>query len=124
MKQTAKTTERDAEWSPVCDRSQLLENAGVAALVNGEQIALFLVVDSEDQLFALGNYDPIGKANVISRGIVGDINGEHVVASPLYKQHFRLSDGQCVEHEEIALPCYETQILDNRVWIRQREAQR
>ena len=34
---------------------------------------------------------------MIGRGIVGDLKGELVVASPIYKQHFRLTDGQCLE---------------------------
>ena len=32
---------------------------------------------------------PLGEAFVLSRGIVGDIQDELCVASPLYKQHFR-----------------------------------
>ncbi|OLO04700.1 hypothetical protein BTW07_07820 [Salinicola socius] len=53
--------------------------------------------DNAGELYALGNYDPFSGANVIGRGIVGDLQGELVVASPIYKQHFRLTDGQCIE---------------------------
>ncbi|WP_110630155.1 nitrite reductase (NAD(P)H) small subunit family protein [Salinicola salarius] len=49
------------------------------------------------ELYAVDNRDPFSGANVIGRGIVGDLEGELVVASPIYKQHFRLTDGQCLE---------------------------
>ena len=42
------------------------------------------------QVYALDNFDPHSGANVLSRGIVGDLSGELVVASPVYKHHFSL----------------------------------
>ncbi|MCE3026556.1 nitrite reductase (NAD(P)H) small subunit family protein [Salinicola sp. DM10] len=53
-----------------------------------------------DCLYAVDNRDPFSGANVIGRGIIGELQGERVVASPLYKQHFRLRDGVCLEHPE------------------------
>lgn len=88
-------------WRPVCRREDLVGNSGVVALVNDVQIALFYLPDAEGQtLYAIENRDPKSGANVIGRGIVGHLGGELVVASPLYKQHFRLRDGQCVEYPE------------------------
>ncbi|MAM57687.1 MAG: hypothetical protein CMN25_10165 [Salinicola sp.] len=49
------------------------------------------------ELYAVDNHDPFSSANVIGRGIIGDLAGELVVASPIYKHHFRLRDGQCLE---------------------------
>ena len=43
------------------------------------------------------NHDPRSGANVIGRGIVGSVKGELVVASPLYKQHYCLRSGRCLE---------------------------
>lgn len=59
--------------------------------------------------------DPIGKAYVMSRGIVGDINGEMCVASPLYKQHFSLKSGQCLEDEAHCLKTWRVTVDDNQV---------
>ncbi|WP_322527884.1 nitrite reductase (NAD(P)H) small subunit [Salinicola sp. LHM] len=53
--------------------------------------------EAAGELYAVDNHDPFSGANVIGRGIVGDLKGELVVASPIYKQHFRLTDGQCLE---------------------------
>ena len=55
---------------------------------------------------AIGNRDPFSGANVLSRGIVGDLNGEVVVASPVYKQHFSLLTGRCIEDASVSVPVY------------------
>ena len=111
-----KLTTRD-EWTLVCDAGELLKGAGVAARVGRFQIAIFKLDDPDESLYAVGNYDPIGRANVISRGIVGDIGGEPVVASPLYKQHFSLMDGRCLEDPAQALPVYTIEVRDECVWV-------
>ncbi len=67
------------QWIDICSMDDLQPNSGVCALVNSEQVAIFYF-PNEDKIYAIGNYDPIGKANVLSRGMVGDINGEPVVA--------------------------------------------
>lgn len=90
----------------ICNKSDLVENSGVCALINNEQVALFYLPDSEKKLYAISNWDPIGKANVLSRGILGDVKGSIVVASPLYKQHFDLETGICLEDESVKVKIY------------------
>jgi|TARA_Y100000031_G_scaffold126651_1_gene143889 nitrite reductase (NADH) small subunit len=89
----------------LCKRTDLVQNSGVCALMNGCQIALFYLPDESPQVYAVANWDPIGEANVLSRGIVGDIDGRLVVASPLYKQHFDLVTGECLE-EDVSVEVY------------------
>ena len=71
----------------------------------------------KNAVYAIHNYDPIGKANVLSKGVVGDINDELVVASPLYKQHFSLTTGRCLENEDVCVATYPARLLDNIVQI-------
>jgi len=85
-------------WRALCRRRDLVANSGVVAWCGGVQVALFYVTD-EQRVYALENRDPQSGANVIGRGILGDLAGEAVVASPLYKQRFRLADGACLEDE-------------------------
>ena len=92
----------------VCRLEDIVPNCGVCALVEGEQVAVFRLDD--DRIFALGNRDPFSGANVLSRGIVGDLKGELVVASPLYKQHFSLVSGRCIEDETVSLPVYRASV--------------
>ena len=68
-------------------------------------------------MFGLENFDPWSRANVMSRGIVGDLAGHLVVASPVYKQHFDLRTGRCIEDESVALRVWNCGVLDGRVWI-------
>ena len=92
----------------VCLLEDILPNSGVCALLDGEQVALFRVGSglADDRVFALGNRDPFSGASVLSRGIVCDLKGELVVASPVYKQHFSLLTGQCVEDPSVSVPVY------------------
>ncbi|GAB3270198.1 nitrite reductase small subunit NirD [Parahaliea aestuarii] len=106
------------QWEVVCTRSDLVVNSGVCALVNGEQVAIYYLPDTERKVYALGNRDPIGKANVMSRGIVGDLGGKLVVASPLYKQHYALETGACLEEEGVFIPCYDVQLDGDEVHVR------
>ena len=99
----------------ICSKNDLVENSGVCALVNGEQIAIFYIPKSEQQVFAISNWDPLGKANVLSRGIVGDLEGKFVVASPLYKQHFDLISGECLEDEAASVKIYPISLEDNKI---------
>jgi nitrite reductase (NADH) small subunit len=99
----------------VCELSDLIENSGICALVEGQQVAIFYLPKTEQKLFAVSNWDPIGKANVISRGIIGDIKGTLVVASPLYKHHFCLETGQCLEDGSVRLDTYTIKIEDDKV---------
>jgi nitrite reductase (NADH) small subunit len=106
-------------WRAACTRRDLVGNSGVVALVDGVQVALFYVPDADDQtLYAIENRDPKSGANVIGRGIVGHIAGDLVVASPLYKQHFRLRDGQCIEYPDQRLRTWQTRFNGDTVEMR------
>tara|TARA_R100001440_G_scaffold29664_1_gene47544 strand:+ start:22767 stop:23180 length:414 start_codon:yes stop_codon:yes gene_type:complete len=99
----------DLQWITVARQSDLIAESGIAVWTPAGPAALFYLPGSKQPLYAIGHYDPIGKANVLARGIVGDIKGELVVASPLYKQHFSLSTGQCLEDETVSVPTFEVQ---------------
>jgi len=101
--QTAESgTAVKARWCTLCTRQDLVANSGVVALLDDAQVALFHLPETSEgeQVFAIENRDPQSGANVIGRGIVGHLKGDLVIASPLYKQHFRLADGSCVEYPE------------------------
>jgi NAD(P)H-dependent nitrite reductase small subunit len=103
------------EWIVVCKLDDIVPNTGVCALVGGHQVAVFRVGD--DALYALSNHDPFSRANVLSRGIVGDLKGELVVASPVYKQHFSLVTGRCIEDETVSVPVYGASIQGENVMV-------
>ena len=91
----------------VCRLDDIVPDTGVCALVDGEQVAVFRI---DQSIYAIGNRDPFSGANVLSRGIVGDINGELAVASPVYKQHFSLVTGRCIEDPSVSVPVYRARV--------------
>ena len=101
--------------TPVCRLDDIVPYTGVCALVDGRQIAVFRLGD--DTLYAIDNYDPFSRANVLSRGIVGDQKGEVVVASPVYKQHFSLTSGQCLEDPTVSISVFRVRLDGDVVWI-------
>ncbi|RRJ83977.1 nitrite reductase small subunit NirD [Aestuariirhabdus litorea] len=103
-------------WKAVCLLDDIDPNTGVCALVNGHQVALFRLAQG-DQLFAIGNYDPVGGANVLSRGLIAQLGEVTSVASPLYKHHFCLSTGVCQEDSNLRVPTYPVRLRDNRVEV-------
>src|SRR4051812_7850783 len=98
----------------VCRLDDILPDTGVCALVGTEQVAVFRI---REQVYAIGNRDPFSGANVLSRGIVGDLKGELVVASPLYKQHFSLLTGRCLEDESVSVPVYRASVRGEEIFI-------
>jgi len=84
-----------AVWVRVCKVSDLERERGLAALIDGEQVALFRTFD--DRIHAVQQLDPYSGAYVMSRGIVGTKGDAPTVASPMYKQVFDLRTGGCLD---------------------------
>ena len=101
----------------VCIADDIIDGMGVCALLGGRQVAVFRLPGG-GQFYAVANYDPFSKSNVLSRGVVGDIKGQPVVASPIYKQHFNLLTGQCLEDDSVRLETFAVRVMDGIVQIK------
>jgi len=118
------TEKAEKSWRTICDTTDLVKDSGISALLvseansggEDEQIAIFHIPNSEEKIFAVGNYDPIGQANVLYRGLVGCIDDEPVVSSPLYKQHYSLKTGRCLQ-EDKTIAVYDIRIEDEKVQV-------
>lgn len=104
----------EARWEAVCEISDLPPFVGVRALLGSRQVALFRI---NDEIYAIDAFDPFSEAAVLSRGVIGDIKGELVVASPIYKQHFSLKTGACLEYPDVCITVYKTRIADGMVQL-------
>jgi nitrite reductase (NADH) small subunit len=102
-------------WVDVCRAARLLPERGVAALVGGDQVAIFLTHDGA--LYGLDNVDPFSGAAVLSRGIVGDRGGVPTVASPVFKQAFDLRDGRCLDDPDVSVATRVVRIADGTVQV-------
>ncbi|MGH1485357.1 MAG: nitrite reductase small subunit NirD [Cellvibrionaceae bacterium] len=106
-----------SDWVTVCDESDLIPGTGICALLGVEQVAVFKT-RKDNTVYAISNYDPIGKANVLSRGITGSIGDDIVVASPLYKQHFNLATGVCLEDSEQSVKAYSVRVEAGKIQLK------
>jgi nitrite reductase (NADH) small subunit len=102
---------------PVCRYADLEPKRGVAALVDGVQVAIFRL--AEGTVLAVGHHDPFCGANVIARGLVGTRGDVPTVASPMYKQVFDLRSGVCLDDPSVTLGSYPVEVDPDgvvRVW--------
>lgn len=90
-------------WQDICAANDVQSGLGVRALLGKEQVAIFRLAE---KLYAVNAIDPFTNAAVLGRGIVGDLKDQPVVASPIYKQHFNLETGKCLEDESVEIKVY------------------
>ena len=104
-----------SEWRDVCPIDDVFPGTGVAALIDGEQIAIIRTRDG--LLAALSNFDPFSNAFVIARGIIGDRAGVPKIASPIYKQNFNLHTGECLDDPNVRLAVFPIRVLAGRIQV-------
>lgn len=108
-------TEALLHWTDVCAVEDILPNTGVCALVGSRHVAVFRT--GTDRWFAIDNLDPKSGASVLSRGLVGNLGDRVVVASPLYKNHFDLQTGECLEQPEHSVRTHPVQAEQGRIRV-------
>ena len=91
-------------WTAICRYRQLEPERGVAALVEGAQVAVFRLHDGD--LRAIGNIDPVSGTAVLSRGIVGSRGSAPTVISPMHKQAYDLRTGECLDLTGVRVAVY------------------
>ena len=104
-------------WNAVCMIDDILPNTGICALVNNRHVAVFHVKADTRQMYAIDNFDPNAGASVLSRGLVGNLGERIVVASPIYKHHFDLQSGECLEAPENSVCAYPVRVENRQVLI-------
>ena len=104
-------------WVPVCPLDEIVPNTGVCALIKGEQVAVFHLADGNPSVFAIDNFDPGSKASVLSRGLIGNLGDRIVVASPIYKHHYDLRTGECLEIPGNSVNAFAARVEDGQVWV-------
>lgn len=106
-------------WQRICALDDILPDTGVAALYCDQAVAVFRV--GQSHVYGIANHDPHSNAGVLSRGLVGSltVNGVErlVVASPIYKQHFDLATGECLEAPQHSVRAYAVRVEDGAVCV-------
>jgi assimilatory nitrate reductase catalytic subunit len=85
----------------ICSLRDLEPGRGAAALVDGRQVAVFLMPGATGEpaarLRAVDHRDPVSGANVLAHGLLGSSDGVDYVASPMLKHRFDLQSGRCLD---------------------------
>lgn len=106
----------DTETDTVCRLDDLVPERGAGVLVGSEQVAIFRIDDEMGtRVYAVDNHDPFGQANVLARGIVGQLDGRWYVASPLHKQRFDLATGACLDDADVRIRTWPVEIADGDI---------
>lgn len=105
-------------WITVCRHDDIVPDTGVCALVHGRHVAVFRIDGDDAKVFAIDNVDPRTHASVLSRGLTGNLGSRVVVASPLYKHHFDLRTGECLEEPRWSVAAYDARIAGGNVMVR------
>lgn len=112
---TSPAREAAGEWRAVCPLDELEPLWGEAALLDGVQVALVRLPD--DSVYAVDHWDPRAQAHVMARGIIGSAKGRTTVASPIYKQVYDLTTGECLSEPGTALTAYPVKVVDDHVQV-------
>ena len=99
----------------ICPYSGLPAERGVAALVDGERVAVSRTAD--DGLHALGDLHPSSGAGVLARGTVGSRGDRHTVTSPADGLVFDLETGQCLDDPAVRVPVHAVRVRDGIVEV-------
>lgn len=102
-------------WTAIGRYADLAPGRGVAAQVEGAQIAVFRTCAGE--LYAVGNQDPVSGAFVICDAQTGARAGSPVITPPECGHVYDLRSGACLGDAAIALPTYPVRRYRGLVWV-------
>ncbi|MCW7475161.1 nitrite reductase small subunit NirD [Leptospira levettii] len=91
--------------------SDFEKEGGVSAKIGNKQVAIFYF-ESRNEWYACDNACPHTGDMVLSRGLLGDNNGEPKVVCPLHKRNFSLQSGECLNDDNLKVNLY-TVIVEN-----------
>jgi nitrite reductase (NADH) large subunit len=103
-------------WVKVGNVSDFPHNGGATIKYGKVQIAVFNF-SSQNAWYASQQMCPHKKAFVLSRGIIGDLNGTPKVACPLHKKNFSLTTGECLSGGDYSVEVFPVRVEDDAVFL-------
>ena len=105
------------QWTYVCKTTDIPEDGGACALLDGEQIAIFNFTRI-DKWYATQNLCPHKQQMALSRGMIGFATDVPKVACPFHKKTFSLIDGHCLNDDECgSIKTYGVKIEGGNVYV-------
>ena len=103
-------------WFKVGSSQDFIDNGGSCIKYKDKQIAVFHFARG-NRWYACQNLCPHKMEMVLSRGIIGDLDGLPKVACPLHKKTFSLEDGSNLNGEDYKINTYPVKIENEIVYI-------
>ena len=103
-------------WFKAARATDFPENGGACVRYKDMQIAVFNF-SRRNEWYACQNLCPHKMQMVLSRGMIGSVNGEPKVACPFHKKTFSLKTGACLNAEEETISVFPVKIEDGYVYI-------
>ncbi|QRR00586.1 nitrite reductase small subunit NirD [Dyadobacter sandarakinus] len=109
-------TETEVTWHVACQVSDIPEDGGACALIEGRQIAIFNFA-RRGEWYATDNECPHRRQMAVSRGMIGSQGDEPKVACPFHKKTFSLRSGQCLTGDDYKIDTFPVMVKENLVYI-------
>lgn len=103
-------------WFKAARVEDFPENGGACIKYKDLQIAVFNF-SRRNEWYACQNLCPHKMQMILSRGMIGSLNGEPKVACPFHKKTFSLKTGECLNAEECSISVFPVRINDGYVHI-------
>ena len=113
------TTEDISEikiWFKAARVSDFPENGGACVKYKDLQIAVFNF-SRRNEWYACQNLCPHKMQMVLSRGMIGSIEGDPKIACPFHKRTFSLRNGQCLTGDEDKISVFPVKVEDGFIYI-------
>jgi nitrite reductase (NADH) small subunit len=104
------------EWIKACAVGDVPEDGGACVQYGNDQIAVYHAA-SRGEWYATQNMCPHRNQMALSRGLIGDANGEPKIACPFHKKTFSLATGCNLDGENYSIRIYPVKVSDGAVYI-------
>jgi|ERR1017187_1846695 nitrite reductase (NADH) small subunit len=104
-------------WYKVGKVEDIPENGGACIKYKDTQIAVFNYTVRKE-FYATQNECPHRQEMALSRGMIGDKNGEPKVACPFHKRNFSLQSGKCLSGDDYIIKTYPVKVEDGIVFVK------
>ncbi len=108
--------ETKVNWIKACYIEDVPGDGGACIQFQNEQIAVFQFA-SRGEWYATQNLCPHKMQMALSRGMIGDKNGEPKVVCPFHKRTFSLITGCNLNGEDYAIKTYQVKVENNIIYI-------
>lgn len=110
------TDNEETQWVCFGEASAIPEDGGDTLKYGRHQIAIFNF-KAMDKWFASQNLCPHKREMVLSRGLLGDIEGLPKVVCPMHKKSFSLETGEGLSDPTYSISTFPVEIREGRIFI-------